>query len=144
MTPDTDTPARAQDARAIDRAIAERLGWRDIEPVTYWEETYYDTYEVHTLRGKPPGYDHADNLLPHYSADLNAAMTLAEPYAIQLNSVHGNKGRIGYKVTIQDSEGQAGIGHADTPALAICYAWLRYMELWAHEAAAPRDAAGEG
>jgi hypothetical protein len=137
MTQPNDPPREtAGDPRDLDRRIAERLGWHDFRSHDGWfddpwvgpyEETYIEATDAE-------GHEHR---LPYYATDLNTAMTLTEPYAFKLTSVYGWKGRIGYMATIDDKFGQGGIGQATTPALAICYAWLRYMELYATAAGEP-------
>jgi hypothetical protein len=120
MTTDTHTASRD-----LDRAIAERLGWTEIEPVSYWEETYYDTYEVHTLRGKQPGASSNDTLLPAFATDLNAAIDLLKQ--IPLGAVGINEdGETWFCNGYIDGAGVVVDVDAPTPALAICRAILAY------------------
>lgn len=70
------TPATPPETgRQLDRAIAEALGWRNLEPFSYWAEDYdVGPYGVHTLRGFDA--DGHERLLPNWQDDLNAAIRL--------------------------------------------------------------------
>lgn len=98
------------DNRALDRQIAERLGYRQNGDL--WE---YDT---------PHGFPAIVEDLPHYSTDLNAAWTLTEPYAFNLVPLYTGDGKVGCIAVLSDTDGRTWKGEAETPALAICRAWL--------------------
>lgn len=72
-------------ADELRREIAERLGWTDIQPFSYWEEDYYDTREVHTLRGMSPR-GNAQTLVPDWPADPGAALALCLDMLDRLNA----------------------------------------------------------
>lgn len=114
--------------RALDREIAEREGWTDIEPITFWAETFYDTYEVHAFRGRPPGSSSNDSLLPAYSTDDNAALRLVSklpvPAIFTLQCLGENKWRAW--IDIGPDKRYADV--ATTPALAISIVWLDWQD----------------
>lgn len=116
---------------ALDREIAERLGWTNIEPVSYWEETYYDTYEVHALRGQSPGSHSDDSLLPAYSTDANAALQLVSnlpsPAIFTLQLRTNRNGEEGWRAWI-DMDINRRTDIAVSPALAICVVWLDWYD----------------
>lgn len=115
------TDWRALDAgRDLDRRIAERLGWTHIESTEYWLDDPHDTSLVQAWRGIPPRST-GEALVPCYSTDLNAAITLI-PSDQQFELSNGLE---------PEWEALIGWGYdggADTPALAVCRAWLAYQD----------------
>jgi hypothetical protein len=114
----------------LNRRIAIALGWTDIHEGSYWEEDYYDTREVHTLFGTPPG--HQDKRpLRDWEHDLNAAMTLipkgakfaCQNYSHVDNQVYSGKWR--WWAWIDGANPFVGM----TLSAAICYAFLALNDI---------------
>lgn len=122
------------DTRDIDRRIAARLGWR-IEPDKH-EGMFYTVYAPN---GRQMGIDdnghwsyaihpkYFDQVIPAFSADLNAAIGLVETFAndFRLELTHD-----GWEagLVIYANDKARFLKTAPTPALAICYAWEAYMD----------------
>lgn len=133
--------------RQIDRQIAEMLGWRIEE---YGENFYKQKlYHVWTPEGKQVGYwtlgersewthaipdltvfsDHVmPKMFPYYSTDLNAALSLI----IGKPGLHWKLegGELGCYIVRIYQIGVADVHEYDTPepALALCKAWLVFMQ----------------
>lgn len=118
-TPDTDTRANW----ALRRQIGNALG---LQPSPYYEWAWADAN---------------DNLHRYaaYETDLNAALTLLEqvsdeytPRLVRILQPMGNRGIVYiWKCVIMSNLANADDEYeatAETPALAICRAWLAYTE----------------
>lgn len=114
----------------LNRHIAERLGWSARQKETTAGNRYFEIYA--------PGEDIAETYddslsaawdlalrhsIPNYADDTDAALTLIEsiPHVFTLNSPAPGMWRVWF-----DGSGSPE-SNADTPALAICYAWLAYQ-----------------
>lgn len=109
--------------RELDTAVAELRGWR----LTYWPSD--ESFQ--TWRRLPTGELGAWHRVPHYSADVNAALSLLKPHeeGVQLElHVYGDiaAARISIPVSSRSSEAFPTWHAADKPALAIVRAWLAY------------------
>lgn len=134
--PQPNPPTAGDVARDLDRAIAERLGWRNLEPYTYWAEDYFDAYQVATLRGVDPD-GREGQLLPFWSDELDAALSLvsaAQPCYFELSY---SPDRMNWRAEFApvDNPTEYNLCHAQTPAEAICLAWLAYTATQATRAA---------
>lgn len=122
---------REMDAgRELDWLIAEKLGWKNLK-----EWRYGRTVEIH---GAPPDSDLRHATLPYYSADLNAAITLwarisddYTPRLVRMLTPRNGEIRHEYKAGLTSNQppfAEFDVEYASTPALAVCRAWLAYME----------------
>lgn len=112
----------------LDRLIAERLGWREIKRRDIYEEGYDWGGFYPRLFGRSPTplYPIGTDLIPQYSTDANAALTLVKVDNFQLEYWHGQWRAGAY---LDNSSEDAGWEYADSPALAICRAWLAVQEI---------------
>lgn len=123
----------------LNQIVAEHLGWR-IEPLSAaWVAVFnadgvgVERTTAYGSKNEWPLYD-LDEAIPHYSTDANAALALPlEPdmyFSLDVPAEHGGA-KCGlwnqYPRSVQRKlvEGEAV---ADTPALAICRAWLDWKE----------------
>ena len=118
--------------RELDRVIAERLGWSEIEQRQLWFEDAYDDGWEQRLFGKRTGESVGDDPVPEYSTDANAALSLplGEAEFFQLHVIPGGNtaARVYVPVSSRLSEAEPPFEISDTPALAICHAWLAYQD----------------
>lgn len=104
------------------RVIAERLGWTEIEEVSYWAEGYDFTAEQKTLTGKRGM--HSDIPVPDWPQSVDAALTLPLKPKQRWMVVQVVGGKTWY-ASIIDISARA---EAIEPARAICEAWLQMMD----------------
>lgn len=129
----TDTNERADwrtmDAgREMDRIVAERLGWTEIEEQENWyEDPEVMAYQQIDLYGRKDGSEYR---VPKYSTDANAALQLDKP--VLWWSEDDGRWLATYDAAIFGSAIELDVspspGEADTPALAICRAWLSWKD----------------
>jgi hypothetical protein len=125
--------------RELDRLIAEKVGWRfEREPYFNPESTLVYSPEgvemYHQSGIWTPVFagEEVHKVIPHYSTDLNAAITLANGI-VEFNLFKGRKVDTegsptdGWICTISDPK-NFDSAWADTPALAICRAFLASKE----------------
>lgn len=123
--------------RELDRKIAEMLGWSDFEEVDYFVEDYGGYYPVHDdLEGLPPNGKYRA-LIPRYSTFVDDAVLLWQdvpdtftPRLVRM--IAPKDGSIGYayKAAFLHNETMESVESvADSPALAICEAWLAYKNI---------------
>lgn len=107
----------------LTRAVAERLGWTNLETTEYsrsgWDGHGFETFFV----GEKDGVGLAR--VPDFAADANAALTLIPPSA----NVFVQKEPDGenWYVSLVTS-GRAAATTAKTLATAICRAWLEWRD----------------
>ncbi len=127
--------------RELDRVIAEKLGW-------VWTCVYQTKYATYVTITKPDGtilqnvdaygsrpewpeYEAVD-LFPQYSTDLNLAYALFDGrtfWATLQMVTDVRKNHRYYRVWACDGPHSFEVEHeADTPSLALCYAWLECKE----------------
>lgn len=127
-----DTPAGAQDARDLDRAIAERLGWRSEQTIHGYRWRIRDN-----KWGSPDNYAHDPDLvfnylydreiIPHYTEDMTAAMTLVTDAQPTYFSLDYSPDRMDWRAEFWFDYREAVIWRDRTsPAMAICLAWLEF------------------
>lgn len=120
-------------ATALNRAVAERLGWRDFDSITYWVEGYDNTCEVEGIVATPPG-QRGYELLPDYARDLNAALGLVADQVFKITyqpDMIDNKKLLWVEVWIDGHRQRYGSHYTenvDDLAAAICRAWLAATE----------------
>jgi hypothetical protein len=125
--------------RDLDRAIAERLGWRVenfnprpngimIKTINSWMLLPPGKDADWWIRDPHAGYVSERDAWAHsqaYSTDLNAAMTLldtAPQWGVTRTFEH-------FDCYIAPGNGVLNYyGRAETPALAVCRAWIRWQE----------------
>lgn len=120
-----DTPAGAQDARDLDRTIAERLGYRQNGDL--WE---YDT---------PHGFPAVVEGFPHYSTDLNAALSLVDAAQPAYFTLSYSPDRMNWRAEFTFDYRRFAFADAREPAEAVCRAWLEWQDT-----PAPRAADADG
>lgn len=110
--------------RELDRLIAERLGW------TETSEHYLDPNVLVGKHPKETGHAWFPLAVPRYSTDLNAAMALLPTADGDIWSLHYGHYGDPYTVAISRIKVAAPeyLGDANTPALAICRAWLAWKD----------------
>ena len=111
------------------REIAERLGWRDLDITTWWEESYEsDPYEAEILTGTSP-LGNTKVRVPNWPEDANAALELCRQIALDtqwvfsLTWVWNEPKPYGWSVFFEHRTDELAYlhlhyGHAATPALA--------------------------
>lgn len=66
------------EVKTLNRRIAEALGWTDIEPYHFWQESNDGAYERDWFRGTTPDGS-ADTMLSDYEHDLNVVFAAFPP-----------------------------------------------------------------
>jgi hypothetical protein len=122
----------------LDRVIAERSGWKEIEVREIWEEDHYSDGFYKRLFGLPPVktsvLDVAE-LIPRYSTDLNGAFHLpvTDLHFMDLHSPTGDGSEPQWNAFVEwkwkDGEYPDCRATAETGALALCRAWLVWKEM---------------
>lgn len=109
MTYDTMTDAE------VDAAVAKRLGWKEVAK-DWWEKP------CETL----PNAWYGRMMLPRYSTDIAAAMGLVEEaFYFCLEWYDGDWWA---ELEIESESERVYAGRCQTPARAICEAWLMAMD----------------
>lgn len=121
----------------LDRVIAETIGlqWETKPPWTDWNTTGDPMYRA-IIGGVPQLWcSRRDKCIPEYSTDLNAAWALFDdlpkgytPRIVRVLEPRGNHMAHVVKAGIIHRESNDMEAHADTPAFAICLAWLAWKE----------------
>lgn len=126
----------------MDRLIADRLGWRmssingDLRP-------NHVRHQLINPEGQPVAYSNDEDgwkalgrFIPAYSTDLNVAFELLRPVeyfgigTVSPEHRRLNDGDYEAVITVGSAEDHKHyVGQADTPALAICRAWLAWQEV---------------
>lgn len=114
------------------RVIAERLGW------TYIGEDFGIRHQDSGLYGYPPGRVAVGNTepVPNWSESVDAALGLEVPPIDEWSSstfyLEGWEGKDNRKwrcvLPCKELDHWQAIGYADTPARAICLAWLSWKD----------------
>lgn len=114
--------------RELDRLIAERLGWTRFDTMPTVLVEHDNHIDIETLMGWKNDFYYL--VVPHYSTDLNAAMTLLPTADGDIWSLHYGDYGDPYTVAISRIKVAAPeyLGDANTPALAICRAWLAWKD----------------
>lgn len=114
----------------LDRLIAERLGWTEIEETEVFVEDFEYAGWVARLRGRnPEGV--CECYVPRFSTDLNAAWSLFTELLDTLTPRLVRMFRDNKASIIQNEPYVEEIvsEYGATPELAIDYAWLAYDEV---------------
>lgn len=120
--------------RAMEERIAAHLGWSDLRETRYYEESrLYDGF-VNARKGTD-SHGH-DDILPHWSTNVGDALDLftdlpndLTPRLVRLLSPRGDSMARTWKGSILNNSDMNEIqAESDSPALAICLAWLAYKD----------------
>lgn len=116
--------------RELDWLIAEKCGVEILEqtPNTDWNTTHQPMY-LAKIDGALQGLWHSrkEDCAPRYSSDLNAAFDLLKQMPMgAVGLLEGNEAW--FSNAYMDGAGLLTDEEADTPALAICRAWLAWKE----------------
>lgn len=129
-TPD---PARAQAARELDRAIAERLGWHVVQRGKEYFWCNGDrTWTAPTIVNEWPDllwdYLYLQGDIFNYTENIDLALGLVSDL---INDFRLERTTDGWEagIAILANDKPLFTATADTPALAICLAWVKYMQL---------------
>lgn len=112
------------DEQTLDRQIAERLGWHSFHTRTDWyEHPEVGPYEQERLMGIAPSGDERE--VPNWQGDMNAAIELVKLMPLGAVGIDDD-GETWFCNAFMDGFGVLVDESAETPAMAICKAWLKY------------------
>jgi len=127
----------ALDDDALNRAIAERVGWRVVAGTDYGDE-YGPCFNIVDPNGRIVAWDRSEtgvknfwygNEVPRYSTDLNAAWTLLADsgQAVGVEEYIGPDGISRAQAYVDDlARVYRAFSPLRKPSRACCYAWLAY------------------
>lgn len=115
----------------LDRIIAERLGWTEIEETEGWWDDPDGTACRAYLQGERADYPYASNRIPFYSTEIDAALqlfgALTRPHEWRIVMEYTPHGPIYYASISVHGEVYARV-YANTLPLAVCRTWLRWYD----------------
>lgn len=116
------------EVKTVNQRIAEILGWTDIEPYHFWQESNDGAYERDWFRGTTPDGS-TDTMLPDYEHDLNVAWSLVgniegAGLAYAPDPEYPNTPYWGSLPRYGDLDYFTVPG--ETPALALCSVWREW------------------
>lgn len=137
MSTNTQDYAGLTDAE-LTRAVAEKRGWRDLEPFGYTMMIGNRYHKKVFYEGTEPTTSKTNELVPDYSADLAAALPLLR----EMNQDDDTLYALFYDHTLrqwgvlravhldwnEDSIDEAWCGGDTRDARAICLAWLAWKD----------------